>query len=126
MPDSPFTPQAFYDSLRVFDLGIDSGSSPLNLPKNQLAMGTNLTVRGDYILPRSAVRRINLGGTFDRTVLGAPNIFQGLTYYKPDHGDENIVVALNGRLFVITPDQVNLSQSTVEEIPITGGPNPAT
>lgn len=123
--DSPFTPQAFYDQLNVFDLGIDSGSAPLNLPKNQLAFGLNLTVRGDYILPRSAVRKMSLNffQTADPTIMGAPNVFQGGCYYKPDSGAEKLVFSLNGRLWVFSPG--NGATADVWEQAITGGPNPA-
>ena len=126
MPDNPFQSVVLYDSLSTFEQGMDSGLAPLLLPKNQLAMATNSTVRGTFIGPRSSIRKIALQlGATDPTVFGAPNIFQGAGFYKPDTGSEQLALVLNGRFFTLTPSGTTPT-ATVAEIPVPGGPNPAT
>ncbi len=126
MPDQPYEQKISYDVLSTFDLGMNSGVAPLLLPRNQLAFGTNLTVRGDFMSPRAAIRKLDLtfAGSED-ILLGAPYNFQGAAYYKPDTGAEQLALAVAGHLLIFTPS-ATAQTATVAEIPIIGLPMPAT
>jgi hypothetical protein len=126
MANSPFTPQAIYDRLDSFEKGMNSNLAPLLLPKNQLAMATNVTVRGTFVKPRAALRKIEmdfLGDTVAEGILSDGSLWQAGQYYKPDLGQEQLAMVLGGRLFILTPD-LALPTATVREITFPTGPNP--
>lgn len=101
---SSFTPNTVYDFLFSFEAGVDTGTSPLLIPKNQLAFGSNLTNRGDFIHPRPPRRILTLNFT-DPSITTAvtKGLFQGSCYYKPDAGNERLIASISGRLFQFIP-----------------------
>jgi hypothetical protein len=129
MATSPFQPQAIFDQLSSFEKGMNSNLAPLLLTKNQLAMSTNVTVRGTFVGPRAALRKIEmdfLGDTTAEAILTDSSLWQAGQYYKPDTGQEQLAMVLGGRLFILTPDTV-LPTATVVEKTITTpayDPNP--
>jgi hypothetical protein len=99
-----FQPQAVEDFLTSFEAGMDSGTSPLLLPKNQLSFGTNTTVRGAYATHRPPFTRQTL--VFPDPVTEAMfrgGLWQGACYYKPDLGMEQLLASISGRLYLLTP-----------------------
>jgi hypothetical protein len=104
MPSSQFSPSTVFDYLFSFEAGMDSGTSPLLLPKNQLAWGSNLTTRGDLIHPRPPRRILTLNfSSPDVQNAVIKGLWQGGCYYKPDNGNETLVASISGRLFQFTP-----------------------
>src|SRR5207249_1616033 len=109
-------------------LGMNQGIEPLLLQKNELGMAVNCTVRGDFVKPRSRFRKIALDFGSDATaaaIVGAPYIWQGGQYYKPDTGPEQLVMVVHGRFFTLTPSNTTPT-AVVTEIPVAGGNNPPT
>ncbi len=101
---SGFTQNTVIDHLFDFENGMNSGESPLLLPKNQLSWGSNLTTRGTLIHPRPPRRILTL--TFpnlDVQNAVTKGLWQGRTYYKPDVGLETLVASIAGRLYQFTP-----------------------
>jgi hypothetical protein len=117
MQSSNFSQNTVFDFLFDFKDGMDSGTSPLLLPKNQLAWGSNLTNRGDLIHPRPPRRILTLNFT-DPTIQNAVirGLWQGGCYYKPDVGVETLVASISGRLFQFIP--VGTVATVIE---VTGG-----
>jgi len=96
-----FTPRTLFDALGSFELGMNSGIDPQNLPRNQLANLTNGTVRGQFVRPRGAFRKLSIVNLGNSTLQGAfeTALFQCAAYYKPDVGNESVMIAASGRLF---------------------------
>lgn len=109
---SQFSPNTIVDFLFGFADGMDSGVSPLLLPKNQLAYASNLTTRGTLIHPRPVRRQytlnLNAVPTLNSAFLAGTWLFQGRTYYKPDTGPEYLLASISGRLYKFFPDQTTL------------------
>jgi len=114
-----------YDSLGEFSAGINSGTEPLLLPKNQCAFAVNTTFRDGYATDRPPYikRALNFGGQTEVQRAVTKGLWQGLTYYKPDSGTERLRAAIGGRLFDFTPDTLDVFQVIERTIP--GDPNPA-
>jgi hypothetical protein len=119
-----FIPDLLIDSLSSFEAGVNSGVSPLILPKNQLFKSLNMTLRGTFAKPRPAYRKILIDIISQKLIDDAVAIgpFQGGCYFNPDNGDESIRVAIAGRLLQITPNGNNASVSDLTPTP----PNPST
>lgn len=119
------TNRVYNDVLRSFELGVNSGISPVLLPKNQLAWAINATVRGGHIAPRPAfqVQSLNFGGNIPLQEIVETGYFQGAAVYRPDFGTSQIIASISGRLFAFTP--INTTW-TVTEITIAGDANDAT
>lgn len=96
----PFTPQTIVDGVFDFAKGVNSGVAPLLLGRNQLAFGTNGTVRGTFLKPRPPFQKITLNyanaGVQSNFEQG---LFQAACHYKPDTGGESLMSAVSGRLF---------------------------
>lgn len=83
---------------------MNSGTSPLLLPKNQLSFGTNTTVRGAYATHRPPFTLQTM--IFDSPVTRAMfvgGLWQGAQYYKPDLGMEQLMCSISGHLYLLTP-----------------------
>lgn len=115
---SQFPAGTVFDYLLEFSGGMDSGTSPLLLPNNQLAWASNATNRGSLIKPRPVRRKLTLdfGGDTELQTAVTKGLFQGRCYYKPDSGGETLIASISGRLFQFTP-----SGSTATVAEITGG-----
>lgn len=101
---SQFAPNTIFDSLAGFDGGHNSGISPLLLPKNQLAWGSNLTTRGTLIHPRPPRRVLTLNFPSQAVQTAVTKgLWQGSCYYKPDAGVETLMASISGRLYQFTP-----------------------
>lgn len=117
---SQFSPNTVTDWLYSFEAGMDSGVSPLLLPKNQLAYASNLTNRGTLVHPRPSRRNyaLDFGGNTALQTAVTKGLFQGRCYYKPDSGVEYLIASISGRLFKFVPDPVTLIATVTE---VTGG-----
>lgn len=101
---SRFAQNTIFDSLAGFDGGHNSGISPLLLPKNQLAWGSNLTTRGTLIHPRPPRRVLTLNFPSQAVQTAVTKgLWQGACYYKPDAGVETLIASISGRLYQFTP-----------------------
>lgn len=101
---SQYAENTVYDYLFSFEDGMNSGTSPLLLPKNQLVWASNLTTRGTLIHPRPARRILTLNFPDQATQIAVTKgLFQGYCYYKPDAGPETLIASISGRLFQFTP-----------------------
>lgn len=125
MATTPFKPESLSDTLADFELGVNSGVSPLLLPKNQLADASNVTVRGTFATHRPPIRQINLsyGGNAALQAAVESALFQGGSYFAPDGSPEVLMASIAGRIFQFTPDA--MGDATVLERVIPGGNNPA-
>lgn len=119
-----FRSEERFDFFGEFSQGVNTGVAPLILPRNQLANGSNITVRGTYVRPRSYYRKMefNFGGDTDlQSAVESVGLFQGATYFRPDSGIESLVASLAGRLFQF---RISGNVATVSERTIPGNPNP--
>ncbi len=112
------------DVCTSFEQGVNSGITPILLPKNQLAFALNCTVRGGNVTSRPPVNRQILAfpdAAMQTAVLGG--FFQGSQVYRPDFGPTQIIASISGRLFAFTP---TADDWTVTEISIPGDLNDPT
>lgn len=113
----PLGPTTVIDEFRSFPGGMNAGVDPSELPKGQLAMLVNGTVRGSFVTDRPPHHFLSITGAFDGT-----GLYQGACYYKPDYGPEQIVAQIGGKVFAFTPG-FNTADSAYIAIP--GGDNPS-
>jgi hypothetical protein len=123
-------PTIYYDSLFSFDLGVNTGVTPIRLPGNQVAFGNNVTVRGSFATSRPPFILNTLDYSLNDNPVGVQQavtggFWQGWTYFQPDSGSAYLIAQISGRTFVITPS-VDVGSATVVEVTIPGDPNPAT
>lgn len=119
MAQTSGAPQELLDFIFDFALGMDSGRSPIILPKNQCAFITNGTVRGTFVQPRPPYWKYKLSFESDATRTGfLKGLFQEAQYYQPDSGAEYFVVAITGRIYKVLP---NITARTAFVSDITGG-----
>lgn len=106
------------------DGGMDSNLDPLLLPKNQIAFGSNLTIRGGFMTDRPPfTNKLNITWPSDAIQSAfEKGLFQCCGYYQPDSGDQSLFAQVSGRLFQFV---INGNDVTVIERTISGGPNPA-
>lgn len=106
-----------------FEAGINSGVQPLLLPKNQLAFGTNCTVRGAFLTDRPKYLRLtlNFNGDAQLEERVTQRNFQGACFYKSDTGLASIIAAIGGGLFQFS---IVGNAATVRDVSIPGDPNP--
>lgn len=116
----------FEDSLFQFSKGMDSGVSPLILPKDKLAFALNATVRNGFITTRPAFQKvaINYGGNASLQSAIEDGQWQGGCFYKPDFDPETLVAQIGGRLFQFTPGAG--PTATVRDVSVPADPNPST
>lgn len=122
MPARPLSSEIVIDGFASFEAGVNSGVAPLLLPRNQLAFGTNITIRGSYATHRPPFNKqtLNFGGneTVEAAFLGG--LWQGACYYKPDFGVESLICSISGHLYKLTPSLVGW---TVVDVSIPGDLN---
>jgi hypothetical protein len=120
---APNSPKTFYDFLSSFEAGVNGGIEPLLLPKNQLAKGENISVRGAYISHRAPILKRDLifSSPIDQTTV-EQGFFQGAGYYRPDFGVEQLVAQISGHLFSFT---LTGDKFTVADVSIAGDLNDA-
>lgn len=109
------------DGSADFSGGINSGcvttlqgdGIPNGLPRNMLAFGTNITVRGGSISPRFGWKKL---------VSGAPwsGLYQGGYAYQPDENFPHLVLSIGGQVWRVRVDLNN----EVENLPVPDGGNP--
>lgn len=125
--NKPFEAQTIVDAVFDFQNGVNSGIAPLLLARNQLAFGTNGTVRGTFLKPRPPFQK--LAFVKDAAVDFEGSLWQGGCYYKPDAGGESLVAQIGGRLyrFLIGATSATVTDETVPGVTVGGaGPNPTT
>jgi hypothetical protein len=104
MSPKPFNPQSVEDYLSSFEAGMNSGISPILLPKNQLAFATNTTFRGGYPTHRPPFTKQTLSfGSIGVQAAFLGGLWQGGGYYKPDVGMEQLLASISGHLYLLTP-----------------------
>lgn len=118
MATQPYSPREVRDAFLTFEAGVNHGVAPELVPRNQLADGLNVSVRGDFVKSRSYLQKRNLSflDSAIRSVLNGAWI-QGACIYKPDFGNECIMVSASGRLyqFEIFPTQAIVTDVTGTE-----------
>lgn len=94
---------------------MNAGIAASLLPKNQLAFGTNTTVRGALVGPRAYYRKMLLDfvGGGDIQPASTQALFQGAGYYKPDAGLECLMASVAGRMFQFQVEGKNAHVSEV-------------
>jgi len=126
MAEQSYNPKKYVDFLSDFSGGIDSGVSPLLLPKNQLSMTVNCSLRFGFIHPRPPVVQIplNFNGNTALAALLQTGLFQGSGYYRPDAGAESLVAVVGGHVIQF---QSTGSAWNVTDVSVPGSlGNPAT
>jgi len=121
----PFSPVTVYDSVSLFQEGMNSGSDPLLIPKNQLSFASNATVRKGFIANRPAYSKSHLNISYPSDEVQTAieqGLFQGAGYYQPDSGNQSLFAQIGGRLFqfVVSDNDITVAEQTVS-----GDPNPA-
>ncbi len=121
-----FKPMSVYDAVRSLPGGHDNGTDPLLIPRTKASFLRNATVRGNFVRPRGAYRVMTLDySQGDGTV--QPGVEQGLFqcagYYKPDVGNESLMLLASGRLFQLS---ISGQTATVYERSISGDLDVAT
>lgn len=106
------------------DGGVNNNVSPLLLPLNVMASSLNTTVRGSYVTQRSVFRKRTFTAEglalINSAFLNGP--YQGCCYFSPDTGNQGLLIAIGGRLFVLVPDPLSTTTTTVTEVTIPGDP----
>ncbi len=103
MTKPPFKARPLVDYLFEFSAGVDAGIAPILLQKNQLAKGSNTTVRRSFVTHRPAVKQIALTtDPYNGPAVLADfenGLFQGAAVYNPDNGPDCLMAAISGHLF---------------------------
>lgn len=114
------------DGYKTLEGGMDAGISPDQIRANQTALAINATMRGNYIKPRPgynkrALQFLNASGTNDADLSSSfeSGKFQGSKRYRMPSGNDAIMVAVSGRMFMI-----DITKGfKVQDITIPGDPN---
>lgn len=127
MEKSPFKSRQLVDFLFSFESGVNAGIAPILLQKNQLAYGSNTTVRRSFVTHRPPVKQITI--TAD-PYAGATalddfqnGLFQGAQVYNPDNGIDSLMASISGRLFKL---EISGSTAALTDVSIPGDLNDAT
>lgn len=116
------TNKIYYDILGSFELGVNSGVSPVLLPKNQLSWAINSTVRGGHISHRPPLQKqtLNYNGDTALQAIVESGYYQGAGVYRPDFGASQIIAQIGGHIIRFTPVA---GTWTVDDISIAGDLN---
>jgi len=124
---SKFQSRQLVDFLFSFEAGLDAGIAPILLQKNQLAYGSNTTVRRSFVHPRPPVKQITIvadpyAGT---TALDdfQNGLFQGAAVFNPDNGIDALMASISGRLFKL---DITGNTASLLDVTIPGDPNDPT
>ena len=79
---------------------IQSESNPHGLPRNQLAWGTNISVRSQGITHRSGWKKLT-------TIPSYAELYQGGFLYDADFANPHLIVSIGGRIIKINVDTDN-------------------
>lgn len=117
--------ETFYDVLSSFELGVNSGVSPVLLPKNQLSWAINATVRGGFISDRPPIfiQSLNYQGNTTLKNVVETGLFQGAEVYRPDYGASQVIAQIAGHIIAFT---ANGGEWIVTDISIPGDYNDST
>jgi len=104
MSERNYSAKVYQDQLFGFEGGMNSGVSPLLLPKNQLAFALNASIRGGFVQVRPAyqIQTLNFNGNTALQNIVLKGKFQGATYYKPDYGLQTMIAQISGHLVLFT------------------------
>lgn len=111
------------DPLRVVDgfqslgRGVNNGSSPVVLPRDQVSMAVNAIFRGEFISQRPGWQRVPLSVGDDASWFATAN-FTRASFFKPLGAPKQCVAMVAGRLFAF-----NLVDYKVRDITPAGDPN---
>ncbi len=124
MERSPFKARQLVDFLFDFSAGVNAGIAPILLNKNQLAYGSNTTVRRSFVHPRPPVKQITVvSDTYSDAMAFQDGLFQGAAVFNPDNGIDALMASISGRLYKF--DIVG-NTATVSDVTIPGDPNDPT
>ncbi len=127
MEKSPFKARQLVDFLFDFSSGVDAGIAPILLNKNQLAYGSNTTVRRSFVHPRPPVKQIEiLSDTYAGTTTlddFQNGLFQGAQVFNPDNGVDSLMASISGRLFRLA---ITGNTAALTDVTIPGDPNDPT
>lgn len=124
MQAKPFKSENLVDYLFDSSKGINNGIDYILLPKDQLAAGSNTTVRKSFVGPRPPFKKIALlGGDYAADAAIAvleQGRFQGACYYKPDTGIESLMASISGHVYRFS---ISGDTATVHDVSIAGDLN---
>lgn len=135
-------PNAVYDGFSNLAGGADAGRRANLIDPTQFVEGENLIVRGGSVMTRPPI--VDVALTFDNPDLTykpdgtlavllidivpddspthfAQGLFQNASYYAPSFGHEYLMVSIAGRLYRITPSDIQTAH--VREVPLSPGRN---
>lgn len=100
MVTQPFSPKDLKDALVSFERGVNHGVAPELVPRNQLFEAINTSCRGTFVhnRPYFQKRFINFLNPADKAAINAAPI-QAACFYKPDAGNESLMLVAGGRLY---------------------------
>ena len=105
---------------------MNSGMSPLLLPKNQCAFLSNVSLRGGFAKSRPPfVKKVLKFDTSMSAGVFANGLFQGCGYLAPDNGPELLCAAISGRLYNLSENLTDGSW-TVTDVSISNDLNTPT
>src|SRR5678816_1900521 len=127
MERSPFKSRPLVDFLFDFSAGVNAGIAPILLQKNQLAYGSNTTVRRSFVHPRPPVKQITIAADpyAGATALDdfQNGLFQGAAVFNPDNGVDALMASISGRLFKL---DITGNTAALTDVTIPGDPNDPT
>lgn len=118
MQATPFKSKAVVDYLFDFSKGVHAGIDYTLLPRDQLAAGSNTTVRGSLVGPRPCFRKITLtaGDPYGSQAALADFVagrFQGACAYHPDDGADSLMASVSGHLYRL---QISGAQAVLSDV----------
>lgn len=113
------------DSLRVVDgfqslgRGVNNGSAPVTLPRDQVSFAVNAVFRGEFISQRPGWEplSISLASLSDASEF-SERVFQRASFFHPVGAPKQVVAAIGGKLFAF-----NVADFVVRDITPSNDPN---
>jgi hypothetical protein len=103
-------PNAIYDKLDSFPMGMHSGIPPNHLLREQLSAAVNITNRGGNPKTRPAIRKLNLSYEGESETLATEALFQGAAFHKGFGNYPNsLISSIGGRIFKYTVEGTNVA-----------------
>jgi hypothetical protein len=117
---APFQVKTLYDAIDAFSGGVDQGSSPLEIPINEMSLAVNTTVRGQNVTHRPAYVKRAINFINQNAQLSVQqSYFQGHCQATDDAGNASLVMLISQRVFQVL---IQGNVMTCNEIQIPGGP----
>lgn len=104
-------PLTFYDSLEQVDRGMDSGTPPALIARDQVALAINTTFREKFPKPRPGMNRVTFTGDNFQT-----GRWQGASAYVAPTGRPALIASIGGKII-----RFDLFNNTVTNLSTTSG-----